>query len=102
MRGNAPTPLLFAITFHIQYDPVSRNFAGHGIHQEEGNTMSRTDVHIPLPDYRSTIHQAPHQGMSEEEIEESSGTEHTDDAVNLPRQKKHGSKNHKIVKEKKS
>lgn len=62
--------------------------------------MSRTDVHIP--DYRSNIHQAPHQGMTDEEIEEASETGQTDDAVNLPHQKKHSPKSRKIVKEKKS
>ncbi len=66
--------------------------------------MSRSDAHIHIPDFRSTVHKAPQKGVPKDELDEASETAPENDAMDVPRRKpsKHGSEKHNTLKEKQS
>lgn len=66
--------------------------------------MSRSDAHIHIPDFRSTVHKAPRKGVPNDELEEPSEAAPENEAMDAPRRKpsKHGSEKHNTLKEKQS
>jgi len=66
--------------------------------------MSRSDPHIHIPDFRSTVHKASRKDVSKDGFEEPSEAAPENDAMDVPRRKpsKHGPAKNNIKKEKKS
>ena len=54
--------------------------------------MSKTDAHIHIPDFRSTVHKAPRKSVPKDDFDETSETASETDAMDVPRHKpsKHG------------